>query len=99
MSDMLDYAPMRGRVYVEILRETSKWIILPDAAPRTEKIHRGKVLAMGPPARDKWGREVPPEFKPGDEVLYVYALATEKARRFGEIACVAQEEVTGVIES
>ena len=96
--NLIDYAPIRGRVFVEVLEMRKSIIVTTEEDPRKVKIHRGKVLAMGPPARDKWGREVPPEFKPGDEVLYVYALATEKARRFGEIACVAQEEVTGVLE-
>ena len=96
--NLIDYAPMRGRVFVEVLEMRKSIIVTMDEDPRKVKIHRGRVLAMGPPARNAAGIEVPPEFKVGDEILYVYALATEKARRFEEVACVAQEEVTGVLE-
>jgi len=105
--------PLRGRAFLakdprESGRETAyRGIIIPATAhnPRETREHRGRVLALGPPARTEDGTStVPWGCKVGDEVLFVYAVALEKVRTIemlgidGEIVVVGQEEVLGVCE-
>jgi co-chaperonin GroES (HSP10) len=98
--------PMRGRVVVRPDDEApSKIIIDPRRSSaeqqqrdRNVKIHRGTVLAVGPPARDQWGHERPPGFDRGDRILFVYAQWLEKMRHFDDFAVVSQEEVQAVLE-
>lgn len=59
-------------------------------------IGRGVVVAMGAPAKRK-GKEVPPGFKVGDEVLYVGQHHSRDLP--GGYHYVSQEEVQCVIES
>jgi co-chaperonin GroES (HSP10) len=107
--------PMRGQVWVakdkhDAGREEplSSGIIIPATVhnPRKDKQHRGRVLLVGKPMQTKRGVEVPMPCKPGDEIIYVYALATERFRTIevaemhdGPIAVVAQAEVIGVVEN
>ena len=114
---MSRYVPLRGRVLLEKDRyEAGKdglspgGIIIPASHYNARdndgpQIHRGRVVAMGPPARTAKGHEVAPGFRVGDTVLFVYALATEDFRtvRFPQIhdgimVVVAQEEVQAVVE-
>ncbi len=113
---MSGYVPLRGRVLLEKDRYEAGedglspgGIILPathyDARDNDgPQVHRGRVVAMGPPARTRKGHEVAPGFRVGDTVLFIYALATEDFRtvRFPQIhdgimVVVAQEEVQAVI--
>ena len=112
------YVPLRGRVLLEKDRyEAGKdglspgGIIIPASHYNARdndgpQVHRGKVIAMGPPARTRKGHEVAPGFRVGDTVLFVYALATEDFRTVyfpqihdGVMVVVAQEEVQAVVGS
>ena len=108
------YTPLRGRIiirptgssygYGDQLRKLG--LQVPDTYeddPRTRKnqnsLGRGIVVAMGPPARDKWGREVVPGFQVGDEVLHIGQHKSRDVEWNGEMcrAC-SQEEVCAVLE-
>jgi co-chaperonin GroES (HSP10) len=108
--------PLRGRVALrEIVPLRTGLIWHPDQRPDTERAedkslgllaqssHRGRVLAMGPPAL-RHGHEVPHGFAVGDEVLFVYGLGlVEEGRRLvwedgEECVWVTQEEVIAVCD-
>ena len=65
-----------------------------------KRIHRGIVVALGPPAfvHDKTAdaATVPWHVEIGQEVWYVYALALEKVRRWEDHVVVGQAEVQAV---
>jgi len=85
--------PLRGRALVEVLSEYTGLLVLPDLDPHAErekKSHRGRVLALGPPAHaerswdgDRWvgGAPVPWDCRVGDEVQFVFAVWLDKMRR------------------
>jgi chaperonin GroES len=67
----MDLQPLGDRLIVEPLEEeetTSSGIVLPDTAK--EKPQRGRVLAVGPGARNDSGEIVPMEVAVGDEIIY-----------------------------
>jgi chaperonin GroES len=67
----MDLQPLGDRLIVEPLEEeetTSSGIVLPDTAK--EKPQRGRVLAIGPGARNDKGEIVPMEVAVGDEIIY-----------------------------
>ena len=74
----MDLQPLGDRVIVEALEEeetTSSGIVLPDTAK--EKPQRGRVLAVGPGARNDKGEIIPMEVAVGDEVIYSKYGGTE----------------------
>ena len=67
----MNLKPLGDRLIVEVLDEedvTSSGIVLPDTAK--EKPQRGRVLAVGPGARDEDGNHVPMDLEEGDEVIF-----------------------------
>ena len=67
----MDLQPLGDRLIVEVLEEeetTVSGIVLPDTAK--EKPQRGRVLAVGPGARNDSGEIVPMEVAVGDEIIY-----------------------------
>jgi chaperonin GroES len=70
--------PLADRLIVEALEEedsTESGIVLPDTAK--EKPQRGRVLAVGPGARDKDGKRIQMDFAEGDEVIFSKYGGTE----------------------
>ena len=70
--------PLADRLIVEALDEeetTSSGIVLPDTAK--EKPQRGRVLAVGPGARDKDGTRIQIDAAEGDEVIFSKYGGTE----------------------
>jgi co-chaperonin GroES (HSP10) len=112
----LTWLPLPGRVAVVEQFEASPWIHRVDGYDATHerdrKCHRGRVVAMGPPASTRLGVAVPPGFAIGDSVLYVLAKNSdmyhgegswkEEARMMiwpptdERVTWIAQEEVIGV---
>jgi chaperonin GroES len=63
--------PLADRLIVEVLEEeesTESGIVLPDTAK--EKPQRGRVLAVGPGARDTDGKRIQLDVVEGDEVIF-----------------------------
>ena len=75
---MMNLQPLGDRLIVEVLEEeetTVSGIVLPDTAK--EKPQRGRVLAVGPGARDDKGEIVPMEVAEGDEIIFSKYGGTE----------------------
>jgi chaperonin GroES len=74
----MNLQPLADRVVVEVIDEeetTGSGIVLPDTA--REKPQRGRVLAVGPGARDERGNHVPLDIAGGDEVVFSKYGGTE----------------------
>ena len=74
----MDLQPLGDRLIVEALEEeetTSSGIVLPDTAK--EKPQRGRVLAVGPGARNDKGDLVPMDVAEGDEIIFSKYGGTE----------------------
>lgn len=102
------YTPRRGQAYVQVQEPKSDVLVLLAEDPREQKSHRGKVLALGPPARltdHPDAPEVPWGVAVGDDVLFVLAVWMDRMRVLeftgvrGHVAVVAQGEVLAVVDS
>ena len=74
----MDLQPLGDRIIVEVLDEeetTVSGIVLPDTAK--EKPQRGKILAVGPGARDEGGDYIKMDVEVGDEVIFSKYGGTE----------------------
>jgi chaperonin GroES len=74
----MNLKPLGDRLIVEVLDEeelTVSGIVLPDTAK--EKPQRGKVLAVGPGARDEDGDYIKMDVEVGDEVIFSKYGGTE----------------------
>jgi chaperonin GroES len=74
----MDLQPLGDRIIVEILDEeetTISGIVLPDTAK--EKPQRGKILAVGPGARDESGDYIKMDVEVGDEIIFSKYGGTE----------------------
>src|ERR671915_1101941 len=74
----MDLQPLGDRLIVEVLEDeetTSSGIVLPDTAK--EKPQRGRVLAVGPGARNDRGELIPLEVAEGEEIVYSKYGGTE----------------------
>ena len=90
----MDLQPLGDRLIVEALEEeatTSSGIVLPDTAK--EKPQRGRVLAVGPGARNDKGDVVPMEVAEGDEVIYSKYGGTEIKLGADEVLILRESDV------
>ncbi len=74
----MNLQPLGDRLIVEVLEEeetTVSGIVLPDTAK--EKPQRGKVLSVGPGARDDNGQHITMDVVQGDEVIFSKYGGTE----------------------
>jgi chaperonin GroES len=70
--------PLGDRLILEVLDDdvaTVSGIVLPDTA--REKPQRGRVLAVGPGARDEQGKRIEMDVAEGDEVVFAKYGGTE----------------------
>ena len=101
-----NYRPMRGRAFVEVIQQKSRIILGLDVDPRDEISHRGRVLALGPPARltdDPASPEVPWDVEVGDEIVFVIdgvyrGRVIDWRNVRGQVCVVSQGEICGVYE-
>jgi chaperonin GroES len=90
----MDLQPLGDRLIVEPLEEeetTSSGIVLPDTAK--EKPQRGRVLAVGPGARNDKGEVVPMEVAVGDEIIYSKYGGTEIKVGADEVLILRESDV------
>ena len=74
----MNLKPLGDRLIVEVLEEeetTTSGIVLPDTAK--EKPQRGRVLAVGPGARDEDGDYIKMDLEEGDEIIFSKYGGTE----------------------
>src|SRR2546430_8121944 len=74
----MNLQPLGDRLIVEVLDEeetTISGIVLPDTAK--EKPQRGRILAVGPGARDEKGEYIKMDVAEGDEVIFSKYGGTE----------------------
>ncbi len=94
----MGFRPLHDRVLVRRLGEEDKTaggIIIPDTAQ--EKPSEGKVVAVGPGARQKDGSLVPLELKTGDRILFGKWSGTEATIDGEELLIMQESDVMGVI--
>src|ERR1700686_1956409 len=75
---LMNLQPLGDRLIVEVLEAeelTVGGIVLPDTA--REKPQRGRVLAVGPGARDEGGKRIEMDVAAGDEVIFSKYGGTE----------------------
>ncbi|HEY5609008.1 MAG TPA: co-chaperone GroES [Alphaproteobacteria bacterium] len=95
----MSFRPLHDRVLIRPLEQDAKTkggIIIPDTAK--EKPVEGKVVAVGPGARDETGKLHPLDIKVGDRVLYGKWSGTEVKVDGEDLLIVKESDVMGVIE-
>ena len=95
----LNVKPLGDRVLVEPAEEKEVkkgGIIIPDTAQ--EKPMQGKVVAVGPGARDENGKLVPIDLKSGDTVLFGKWSGTEVKIDGQELLIMKESDIMGVLE-
>ena len=96
----MKFRPLHDRVVIEAIEaetKTSGGIIIPDNAK--EKPSQGKVLAVGPGARDDAGKVQKLEVKNGDTVLYGKWSGTEVKIDGEDLLIMKEADIMGVIEA
>ena len=95
----MSFRPLHDRVLLKPVEQDAKTkggIIIPDTAK--EKPVEGKVVAVGPGARDENGKLRPLDVKVGDRVLYGKWSGTEVKVDGEDLLIVKESDVMGVIE-
>jgi chaperonin GroES len=90
----MDLQPLGDRLIVEVLEDeetTISGIVLPDTAK--EKPQRGRVLAVGPGARNDKGELIPMEVAEGDEIIFSKYGGTEIKLGADEILVLRESDV------
>jgi chaperonin GroES len=96
----LKLRPLGDRVWVEpIEREetTASGIVLPETAK--EKPMEGKILAVGPGARDEEGKRMPLDVKVGDRVLFAKYAGTEIKQDGTKYLIMRESDLLATVES
>lgn len=95
----MKFRPLQDRVLIKPLEEQQKTkggIIIPDTAK--EKPMQGKVIAVGPGARDESGKLQPLGVKAGDRILYGKWTGTEVKIEGEDLLIMKESDVMGIIE-
>jgi chaperonin GroES len=96
---LMKFRPLHDRVVVKRLEEETKTaggIIIPDTVK--EKPMQGKVVAVGPGARDEGGKVTPLDVKAGDVVLFGKWSGTEVKIDGDDLLIMKESDIMGVIE-
>ena len=91
--------PLGDRLVVERLEQEQKTaggIIIPDNAK--EKPKQGKVLAVGPGAKDENGKRIPVDVEAGDIVLFTQWAGNEIKIDGKDYLVLKESDVIGIIE-
>jgi chaperonin GroES len=95
----MKFRPLHDRVVVERItaeEKTAGGIIIPDTAK--EKPMQGKIIAVGPGARDESGKLVPLDVKKGDTVLFGKWSGTEVKIDGDELLIMKESDIMGVLD-
>jgi chaperonin GroES len=94
------FRPLGDRVLVRRVEEEQKTkggIIIPDTAK--EKPQEGKVIAVGPGARDDNGKVQPLDLKEGDRILFGKWSGSEIKLDGEDLIIMKESDVLGVLDS
>ena len=95
----MKFRPLHDRVVVEALEQEEKTaggIIIPDTAK--EKPMQGRVVAVGPGARDESGDVTPLDVKAGDRVLYGKWSGTEVKVDGKDLLIMRESDIMGILK-
>ncbi len=95
----MKFRPLQDRVLIKALdseERTKGGIIIPDTAK--EKPMQGKVVAVGPGARDESGKLVAMGVKVGDKVLYGKWSGTEVKIENEDMIIMKETDILGIIQ-
>ena len=95
----MKFRPLHDRVVVKRVDEDTKTkggIIIPDTAQ--EKPMQGKIIAVGPGARDEAGKLVQLDVKKGDLVLFGKWSGTEVKIDGDELLIMKESDIMGVLD-
>ena len=90
----MNLQPLDDRLIVEVLDEeelTVSGIVLPDTA--REKPQRGRVLAVGPGARDEDGKYIEMDVAEGEEIIFSKYGGTEIKLGTDEVLILRETDV------
>jgi chaperonin GroES len=93
------FRPLGDRVLIKRVEEEEKTkggIIIPDTAK--EKPQEGKVIAVGPGARDDNGKVQPLDVKAGDLILFGKWSGTEVKIDGDDLLIMKESDILGVVE-
>ena len=96
----MDLQPLGDRIIVEVLEDeetTVSGIVLPDTAK--EKPQRGRILAVGPGARNDKGELIPLEVGEGDEIIFSKYGGTEIKLGAEEVLILRESDVLAKVAS
>jgi chaperonin GroES len=91
--------PLADRLIVEPIEREETFaggLVLPETAK--EKPQQGKVLAVGPGARDESGKRIDMDVSEGDVVLYAKYAGTEIKLEGDKILVLKQSDVLAIVE-
>jgi chaperonin GroES len=95
----MTFRPLHDRVVVKRLEgeeKTKGGIIIPDTAK--EKPQEGKVVAVGPGARDEKGKLTPLDVKAGDRVLFGKWSGTEVKVDGDDLLIMKESDIMGIVD-
>ncbi len=95
----INLKPLGDRLVVEPTEQeevTPGGIVLPETAK--EKPQQGKVLAVGPGARNERGERIEMDVKVGDKVLYAKYAGTEFKVDGKKLLILRESDVLAIIE-
>ena len=94
----MKFRPLHDRVVIERIdaeAKTAGGIIIPDTAQ--EKPQQGKVIAVGPGARDESGKLIPVDVRVGDRILFGKWSGTEVKLDGVEYLIMKESDIMGVL--
>ena len=95
----LNLRPLGDRVWIEPVERdevTPSGIVLPETAK--EKPQEGKVLAVGPGARNEKGERIPLDVKVGDRVLFAKYAGTEVKQDSTKYLIMRENDILAIVE-
>jgi chaperonin GroES len=94
----MTFRPLHDRVVVKRLEgeeKTKGGIIIPDTVK--EKPQEGKVIAVGPGARDENGKLTPLDVKAGDRILFGKWSGTEVKIDGEDLLIMKESDILGIV--
>lgn len=96
----MNIKPLSNHILIEPIKEEEKTkagILLPDTAEK-ERPEQGKVIACGPGKKDKTGKFIPLEVKPGNRVLFTKYGPNEIKVNDKEYLIAKEEDILAILE-